>query len=120
VFTSFLNPLSNKIVTLLPTLLPEGIAGYSTDGTKIYVDIIVPAWMWTPLVTHETLEMALVLDLGFKYDWAHQQATQLERKVVESLQQSWDEYDKTCKGLIDMVAKRTPKPPAPPDLATHT
>jgi len=119
-FQSFYNPLTNKMVTVVPTLLRDGIAGYSKDGSRIYIDILVPGWMWTPLISHEVLEMTLTQQLGFEYKWAHQQATALERKVAESLQINWEEYDATYKQLLDMVLKREPKPPPIADLDVHT
>jgi hypothetical protein len=120
VFTAFLNPLTNKMVTVVPTLLPDAIAGYNKEGTRIYIDVLTPAWMWTPVISHETLEMALILELGFKYEWAHQQATALERRVVEGLGLNWETYDKTFHQILDLILKREPRPPQPADMHIHS
>jgi len=118
--SQFWNPLTNKVITVESGLLRDGIAGYTKDGLRIIIDILVPGWMWTPLISHEVLEMTLTQQLGFDYKWAHQQATALERKVAESLQINWEEYDATYKQLLDMVLKREPKPPPIADLDVHT
>jgi hypothetical protein len=108
------------MVTVVPTLLRDSMAGYSKDGTKIYIDILTPSWMWTGVISHETLEMALILDLGFHYAWAHQQATMLERKVVEGMGLNWEEYDKTFHQILDLIVKRDPRPVDPADLHVHS
>lgn len=119
-FYEFHNPLTDKWVKVVPTMLRDGIAGYSKDGTKIYVDVLVPAWMLRPLLSHEVFEMVLTQQLGFKYEWAHQQATILERYVCEKLGFSWEEYDKTYRKILETIYSRNPKPVNPPDLDVHT
>jgi hypothetical protein len=119
-FQTFYNPLTHKMVTVVPTLLRDGLAGYSEDGSRIYIDIAVPGWMWTPLISHEVLEMVLTQQLGFEYKWAHQQATALEKYVAESLQINWEEYDEAYKRLLNFILQRDPKPPLIPDLDVHT
>ena len=118
-FTVFHNPLTNKMVTVVPTLLRDAMAGYNKEGTKIYIDILTPAWMWTGVISHEVLESALILELGFTYDWAHKQATSLERNVVEGMGLNWETYDKTFHQILDLILKRNPLPPNPTDLHIH-
>ena len=118
-FQVFYNPLTNKNVTVTPTLLRDGIAGYSKDGTKIYVDVLVPVWMMNPLISHETLEMTLTQQLGVAYPEAHRQATTLEKYVCETTGIPWEQYDGAFHELMKAVAGRNPRPAWPVDMDVH-
>jgi hypothetical protein len=115
-FTTFLNPFTNKMVTVVPTMLRDGVAGFSKDGSKIYIDVLAPMWQWAPYIAHECTEELFELELGFKHDYAHMQATIQERRVVESLGIDWKYHDDTFHQVLDMILKRDPLPPNPSDL----
>lgn len=115
--TSFINPLSQMEVSVVRTQLADGIAGYSKDGTKIYIDEAVPHWMFLGLITHELFEMTLMLTLGLEYEAAHRKATEVEHEAVENLGLDWKEYDQEFRRINkDIVAKRSPHPKNPSDI----
>jgi hypothetical protein len=117
--SSFVNPLSDKEIEVVRIPLEEGIAGYATDGTKIYIDDAVPNWMYLGLITHETFEMALVETLGMSYEWSHVKATELEKETVESLGIKWKQYDDEYKLLLKFIALRSPRPKNPEGMHSH-
>jgi hypothetical protein len=114
--TSFINPLSQIEVTVVKVPLSDGIAGYSKDGERIYIDPEVPSWMYLPLITHETFEMLLVETLGFNYEWAHTQATRAERQTCKNLDMDWDKYDGEFHRVLNIVEKREPRAKGPKDI----
>ena len=73
------------------------IAGYSKDGSRIYIDRHTPIFRLfqdgratefdtTPLlITHETTEKALIDSLGYTYEQAHKVATAAERRQFVSI-----------------------------------
>lgn len=113
---SFINPMTQKEVTVVVIKLTGGIAGYSVDMTKIYIDKDVPEWMYLGLIAHESFEEILVETLGFKYEWAHIQATGVERELVEDEGISWKKYDKEYKKLLHVLDVREPQPKNPEDI----
>lgn len=116
---TLVNLLNNKIVIVVKTPLTGGIAGYNKDGTRIYFDSDVPEWMYIPLLAHETFEQALVEILGFSYEWAHVQATKLEKELCEKMGISWKQYDTEYKRLLELQKKRSPQPKNPEDMAIN-
>lgn len=115
--TSFINPLTQKEVAVVRAELPYGIAGFSNETDKIYIDTAVPNWMYLGLITHEIFEMTLMETLGFDYKEAHIKATEVEKEAVENLGISWKTYDFEFKRISDeVIMKRNPKPKDPADI----
>jgi hypothetical protein len=117
--TAFINPLTQEEVEVVKTQLSDGIAGFSEDMSKIYIDEAVPNWMYLGLITHETFEMALVETLGMSYEWSHVKATELEKETVESLGIKWKQYDDEYKLLLKFIALRSPRPKNPEGMHSH-
>jgi hypothetical protein len=78
------------------------IAGYSRDARTIYIDRHLPRSFrsWTSrvyvtpfLVTHETVEKALLDELDLHYLHAHQIGLRTERAAVEAAGVSWRTYE---------------------------
>ena len=100
------------------------LAGYSKDGKTVYIDKRLPPQFTTKsgkvidvckyLVVHEVTEKHLEDTKGYKYQYAHEIATGVERKAVEADGIDWDEYEnymlKMVKKLEDFSG------PIPPDL----
>lgn len=109
--TSFINPLSMTEIVVEKAELSEGIAGFSKDGTKIFIDPAVPNWMYLGLITHELFEMTTMTVLGLDYKEAHEKATEVEKESVVNQGIDWKVYDKEFKRIYnDIVLKRDPKP----------
>jgi hypothetical protein len=85
--------------------LPEGIAGYNKDFSKVYIDILVPDWMKKPLLGHEAFEYQAIR-AGRSYEEAHKLATQYEKTLCEQLNINWEEYDKEYKSLLPKIKAR--------------
>ncbi|MBV9244663.1 MAG: hypothetical protein JO366_07615 [Methylobacteriaceae bacterium] len=82
------------------------IAGYSQSGEVIYIDRHMPKSFMSDekriqidpfLIVHETIEKALLDELGLHYVHAHQAALRVEHAVVEATGVSWDAYNRFCK-----------------------
>jgi len=113
---TFLNPMTQKEVTIVITPIIDGIAGYSEDMTKIYMDPMVPEWMYLGIIAHETLEQVLVEWLDFSYEWSHTQATLLERALCKELHINYKKYDATYKKILKDQEDRKPQPKNPADM----
>jgi hypothetical protein len=113
--TSFFNPFTSKDVAIIRVPLHDGIAGFSEDETKIYIDSEVPDWMILGLIAHESFEKMLI-DLGFSYDWSHIQATQVERMLCKDLGIDYEKYDDEYHRLLNVVENRKPRPDDPEDM----
>jgi hypothetical protein len=114
--TAFINPLTQEEVEVVKTQLSDGIAGFSEDMSKIYIDEAVPNWMYLGLITHETFEMTMMKTLGFEYKFAHIKATEVEKEAVENLGIDWKKYDDEYKRLLKVVEERKPHPSNPKDI----
>jgi hypothetical protein len=114
--TAFINPLTQEEVEVVKTQLSDGIAGFSEDMSKIYIDEAVPNWMYLGLITHETFEMTMMKTLGFEYRFAHIKATEVEKEAVENLGIDWKKYDDEYKRLLKVVEERKPHPSNPKDI----
>jgi hypothetical protein len=114
--TAFVNPLTQEEVEVVKTQLSDGIAGFSEDMSKIYIDEDVPNWMYLGLITHETFEMTMMKTLGFEYRFAHIKATEVEKEAVENLGIDWKKYDDEYKRLLKVVEERKPHPSNPKDI----
>ena len=80
------------------------LAGYSEDGKTVYVDKRVNLVFELEdgremnilkyLVVHETTEKHLEDEKGYKYQYAHEKATGVERQAVEADGYPWEEYQR--------------------------
>lgn len=112
-----------KNITIDRTYWVPGLAGYSLDGTKVYIDGRLPE-MWNGvhtdkyLVIHEVTEKSLMDKLGFSYGYAHDMALEAERHAVEADGLNWDEYEKHMWNFIHAYSAnaKVPKEKRPPDL----
>jgi hypothetical protein len=102
------------------------LAGYSKDGKTIYIDKrLHPVLVLKNgkkmnivkyLVVHESSEKHLMDTKGYKYPYAHEMATEIERKAVEADGYPWDEYQEYALSEVKRTKKLVPKEPLPKDL----
>jgi hypothetical protein len=95
--------------------LGDGLAGRSKDGKTVYVDTSVPEWMIQGIMQHENVEARYIAQ-GDTYKTAHKNATEAEKKFVESKGISWDKYNSTYLKLLREIENRDPKPTDPTDM----
>ena len=86
------------------------LAGYSEDGKTVYIDKRVNLVFELEdgremnilkyLVVHETTEKHLEDEKSYKYQYAHEKATGVERQAVEADGYPWDEYQKYALGEV--------------------
>ena len=88
------------MVDIIRAELMDGIAGYSRDGARIYIDPSVPEWMLPCVVIHEETEMPLVLFEHMPYPEADDIATEAEKKACEERGISWKIYDAKFRELM--------------------
>ena len=112
----FLNPLSGKEVKIIIDYIAGGVAGYSKDGSKIYIDPLVPEWMYKPLIAHELFEMTCILVLGEEYEAADEKATEIEMGVCVNLSIEWKKYDDEFHKIMELQKQRVPQPKGPDDM----
>ena len=96
--------------------LSNGIAGYNKEGTKIFIDPLVPEWMHKPLIAHEVYEIGM-LELGYTYEKAHAMAVEYEKVVAEKIGLDWSKYDSEFKSLLPKIKARASKNPE--DMVIH-
>jgi hypothetical protein len=109
---------SNRVVSgkesnmpeIVITELPDGLAGYNKDFSKVYIDSLVPKEMIPFIVYHETYEY-LQRTLGKNYEEAHKLATEEEKKIVIKSGINWDGYNKTYLSLLPTIKARNSKGP---------
>jgi len=99
------------------------LAGYSRNGKTIYIDRHLPksfitsagrkVWVDQYLILHESVEKALIDELGLIYQYAHQIALRAEEAVVDAAKVHWREYDRFMQKYIkiadDESLHRVPK-----------
>jgi hypothetical protein len=116
-FMSFHDYLAGFTVYVTKAMLNDGIAGYSKDGRTIYVDPLVPEWMYPPLFgAHECPEKMLTLVCGMDYDKADPLVTINEKNTCRNLGIDWDKYDGTFHEIMRVQAQRKPQPIDPADI----
>jgi ADP-ribose pyrophosphatase YjhB (NUDIX family)/GNAT superfamily N-acetyltransferase len=86
------------------------VAGYSQDGSEIYIDKSVPKHMRLKggrvinvhkyLEIHEDTEKTMIDDFGYDYDHAHEIALEAEKRAVELDGILWQEYDDFMQKFI--------------------
>lgn len=89
------------------------LAGYSRDGKTIYIDRELPRYfisgrkrIYTDrfLILHETVEKAMIDQLGLKYQHAHQIALRTEEAAVRAYGIKWRAYDRFMQQYIKEAA----------------
>lgn len=103
-------------------------AGYSEDGSTVYIDREVPKTFnlrGKPcdvdkyLVLHEMIEWALMEHLGIPYQYAHALATVCEEKAVQADGHDLSAYNSAWDTVIRKVGSRGKYPNIPKDLDTE-
>jgi hypothetical protein len=105
------------------------LAGYSKDGTTIYIDRHMPKSFSFGrrriktdrfLILHEAVEKTLMDHLGLRYLHAHQIATRAEQAAVRAAGISWDAYDRFMRMYVKSIGdKRLSKVPRDLDLKPY-
>ncbi len=101
------------MVDIIRAELQDGIAGYSSDGQRIYIEPSVPTWMLPAIIIHEETEMPLVLWEEMSYPDADEIATAAEKKACENLGISWERYDAKFR---ELMANLNPNAEDPRDI----
>ncbi len=88
------------------------LAGYSTDGTTIYIDRHIPRSFRFRgrtidtdryLILHEAVEKTLIDQLGLHYQHAHQIATRAEEAAVRADKVDWRAYDRFMQQWVKLA-----------------
>ncbi len=105
------------------------LAGYSRDGTIIYIDRHMPTMFKHKgrtietdrfLILHEEVEKTMIDRLNLHYLHAHQIATRVERDAVVACGINWSDYDDFMQENVKYVGdKRLTKVPADLDLKPY-
>lgn len=105
------------------------LAGYSIDGTVIYIDRHMPRalrYKGRPvetdrfLILHEEVEKTMIDRLNLHYLHAHQIATRVERDAVVACGINWNDYDDFMQSNVKYVGdKRLSKVPSDLDLKPY-
>jgi hypothetical protein len=105
------------------------LAGYSRDGTIIYIDRHMPTAFTHKgrtvetdrfLILHEEVEKTMIDRLNLHYLHAHQIATRVEKEAVTACGVSWSDYDDFMQENVKYVGdKRLTKVPADLDLKPY-
>ncbi len=103
--------------------------GYSLDGSTIYLDEHFPPIMKIAgkdidarktIGLHHELPEKWLSDDGYEYPYAHEMATGIEKKYVESLGITWKEYcSEVDKNLRHVYSRMLEKSPPSLDLAPY-
>ena len=101
------------------------LAGYSKDGQTVYVHKDFPQYTTLKdgrvmdtlpfLIVHETTEKQLEDTKGYKYAYAHEQATGAERSAVEAAGYPWQEYQNYVLGQAHALRRQHLDQPLPSD-----
>lgn len=105
------------------------LAGYSKDGSIIYIDRHLPSFFLEKgyvrpidrfLILHESIEKALIDKLNLHYQHAHQIALRAEEAAVRSFGISWSAYNAFTEKYIKQDAdEKLSKVPADLDLKPY-
>lgn len=88
------------------------LAGYSREGTTIYIDRHLPKSfrfrgktiaVERYLVMHEAVEKTLIDQLNLHYQHAHEIATRAEEAAVRAAKISWRAYDRFMQQYVKQV-----------------
>lgn len=94
--------------------LPDSLAGYNKDFSKVYMDEMVPEWMRPFIMVHERGEWQERANHGLDQEPAHQIATKAEKAAVVKAGMSWSKYNKEFLSLLPRITARGGS--NPPDL----
>lgn len=102
------------------------LAGYNKDGKTIYIDKrLNPVFklkdgrkmdMTKYLIVHEASEKYFMDVKGWKYPYAHEKATAVERESVKKDKYPWEEYQRHALSEVQRFKKLDTKAPIPKDL----
>src|ERR1700685_4192365 len=105
------------------------LAGYSTDGKRIYIDRhLPPSFLYKGrkievdryLLLHEEVEKTLIDQLDLHYQHAHQIATRAEEAAVRADGVSWRAYDRFMQQYVKTIGdERLSKVPKDLDLKPY-
>jgi hypothetical protein len=105
------------------------LAGYSIDGTIIYIDRHMPRAFTHKgrtvetdrfLILHEEVEKTMIDRLNLHYLHAHQIATRVEREAVIACGINWNDYDDFMQTNVKYIGdERLTKVPADLDLKPY-
>jgi hypothetical protein len=105
------------------------LAGYSTDGKRIYIDRHLPrSFLYKGrtievdryLLLHEEVEKTLIDQLDLHYQHAHQIATRAEEAAVRADGVSWRAYDRFMQQYVKRMGdERLTKLPGDLDLKPY-
>ena len=105
------------------------LAGYSTDGKRIYIDRHLPrSFLYNGrtievdryLLLHEEVEKTLIDQLDLHYQHAHQIATRAEEAAVRADGVSWRAYDRFMQQYVKQMGdERLTKLPGDLDLKPY-
>src|SRR6516164_2738483 len=105
------------------------IAGYSVDGTIIYIDRHMPRSFKHKgraietdrfLILHEEVEKTMIDRLNLHYLHAHQIATRVEKAAVLACGVNWNDYDDFMQANVKYIGdERLTKIPADLDLKPY-
>jgi hypothetical protein len=105
------------------------LAGYSVDGTIIYIDRhMPPAFKYRGrtvetdrfLILHEEVEKTMIDQLNLHYLHAHQIAARAEQAAVRACGINWRDYDKFMQDNVKHIGdERLTKVPANLDLKPY-
>jgi len=121
--TIFETPYGKKIIDFSYEM--PYLAGYSRTGHRIYIDKrIVRKFKLKDgrimdvtkyLVVHESTEKFLEDTKKYKYPYAHEKATGIERNMVEADNYPWDEYQAYVLSEVKRLKKIDRTEPLPKD-----
>ena len=111
----------------------SNLAGSSRDGQRVYINSLLPECMTLKdgrvvytdkyLAMHEMSEKIFMDVFGYKYDYAHELATKMEREAVEADGVPWKEYQeymlKMVKKLHTITGEEPPDLDLEPEIDTH-
>ena len=105
------------------------VAGYSVDGTIIYIDRHMPRSFKHKgraietdrfLILHEEVEKTMIDRLNLHYLHAHQIATRVEKAAVLACGVNWNDYDDFMQSNVKRIGdERLAKVPADLDLKPY-
>ncbi|MFG1519340.1 MAG: hypothetical protein AAE977_02510 [Thermoplasmataceae archaeon] len=103
--------------------------GYSLDGKIVYLDEHFPQKLQIKgkivdaresIGLHHELPEKWLSDQGYEYPYAHEMATGIEKKYVESLGIAWKDYcDEVDRNLRNVYRRTLEKSPPSLDLAPY-
>ena len=91
------------VVTI--TNLHEGVGGYNTNMSKLYLDSLLPAKYYGIVMAEKQYEYSL-LEAGIGYDKAHSAALNYSRSIAHELGINYSEYTQSLIMLFAQIKAR--------------